>query len=91
MLSCTVQITLHEKFEIVSLVGTLQASGECHLHLSIADKSGKVIGGHMMDGCLVNTTAEVVIGALSGLQFFREFDEATGFKELCVARENADT
>jgi predicted DNA-binding protein with PD1-like motif len=54
------------------------------LHISIADKTGKVLGGHMMDGCVVNTTAEVVIASLPGLAFRREYDARTGFKELCV-------
>lgn len=72
-----------EKFEIVSLVGTLSKEG-CHLHISIADSSGKVIGGHLLDGCRIYTTAEIVIGKLSNLKFSREYDEETGFKELEV-------
>src|SRR5437660_1599827 len=39
------------KFEIISLVGTLSPGG-VHLHLGIADSSGKSIGGHLMDGCI---------------------------------------
>eukprot|EP00053_Salpingoeca_punica_P015756 m.145786 g.145786 ORF g.145786 m.145786 type:complete len:181 (+) comp16791_c1_seq2:388-930(+) len=77
-------VELNEKFEIVSLVGTLLAPpGRPHLHISIADKNGRVLGGHLMK-LLVYTTAEVVIGECSGLKFSREFDEATGFPELCV-------
>jgi predicted DNA-binding protein with PD1-like motif len=37
---------LQDKFEIVSLVGTLSTHG-IHLHISISDKDGKTIGGHL--------------------------------------------
>ena len=35
---------LENKFEIVSLVGTFGASSGAHLHLSISDGEGKMIG-----------------------------------------------
>ncbi|RMG62136.1 MAG: DNA-binding protein [Bacteroidetes bacterium] len=41
-------------FEIVSLVGTLSPDG-VHLHLSIADSSGRTLGGHLMPGCRIYT------------------------------------
>jgi predicted DNA-binding protein with PD1-like motif len=73
------------KFEIVSLVGTLGQDG-VHLHLSIADSAGKTVGGHLVAGCLVYTTAEIVIGDAQGLNFSREPDEQTGYKELRIRR-----
>ena len=69
--------------EIVSLVGTLSAEG-AHLHLSIADGEGNSFGGHLVDGCLVYTTAEIAIGDLEDLKFIRAVDPATGYKELEV-------
>src|SRR4051794_26435209 len=39
-------------FEIVSLMG--MCTGSMHLHISIADKDGQVIGGHLKDGCIVH-------------------------------------
>ena len=74
---------LEGKFEIVSLVGTLSPDG-AHLHLSISDETGKVIGGHVMDGCIVRTTAEIVIVEMSDLKFRREQDAQTGFRELII-------
>ena len=41
--------TFAGKFEIVSLVGTMGQDG-VHLHISIADNTGKTIGGHLVDG-----------------------------------------
>ncbi|HEV7474634.1 MAG TPA: DUF296 domain-containing protein [Pyrinomonadaceae bacterium] len=75
--------TFAGKFEIVSLVGTMGQDG-VHLHISIADSNGKTIGGHLVDGCLIYTTAEIVIGEARGLTFSREQDEQTGFKELRI-------
>ena len=74
----------HGHFEIVSLVGTLSASGGAHLHLSVADSTGRTLGGHLLAGCRVYTTAEIVLGALPGLVFTRETDATFGYKELVV-------
>ncbi len=75
---------LTERFEIVSLVGTLSQSG-LHLHMAIADSQGRTLGGHVMPGCLIYTTAEIVVGALSGLTFHRRLDDQTGYRELAIA------
>jgi predicted DNA-binding protein with PD1-like motif len=74
-----------DKFEIVSLVGTLSPDG-VHLHLSLSDGAGKTIGGHLVEGCTIYTTAEIVIGELKGLRFTREQDAQTGYKELRIRR-----
>jgi len=75
--------TLTGRFEIVSLVGTLSPDG-LHLHLAIADLQGQMIGGHVMSGCVIYTTAEIVIGILEGIQFQRSLDAQTGHRELRV-------
>ena len=72
---------IHEKVEIVSLVGTLSTSG-IHLHIAISDKEGKTIGGHLDNGCIIYTTAEIVIGTSLEFTFLRTIDEQTGYKEL---------
>lgn len=71
------------KFEIVSLVGTLGQDG-VHLHISISDATGKTIGGHLVPGCLIHTTAEIVIGEAEGLIFSRELDPDTHYQELRI-------
>ncbi|WP_223653721.1 PPC domain-containing DNA-binding protein [Hymenobacter psoromatis] len=71
-------------FEIVSLVGTLAASGGGHLHLSVSDSTGRTLGGHLLDGCRVYTTAEIVLAALPGLIFTRETDSTFGYQELVI-------
>ena len=78
------------KFEIVSLVGTLGQDG-VHLHISISDSAGKTIGGHLVEGCLIYTTAEIVIGEAQGLTFSREHDAETGYQELRIRRNRGVT
>jgi len=52
----------------------------------VADAQGRVIGGHVMPGCIVRTTAEVVLGLLPGWEFRRQSDTATGYLELVPRR-----
>ena len=70
-------------YEIVSLTGTLSPTGH-HLHMSISDRDCRTYGGHVLEGCTVRTTAEVVLGVLEGVAFNRPVDARTGFKELSV-------
>jgi predicted DNA-binding protein with PD1-like motif len=79
--------TFKEDFEIVSLVGTVSVNGS-HLHLAVSDKVGKVYGGHLKAGCLVDPTAEIVIGEDESSAFTRQIDQDTGFKELIIKVKN---
>lgn len=72
---------LNDKFEILSLNGTLASSG-IHLHIAIADKTGQTLGGHLDDACIIYITAEIVIGVTEEFSFIRTLDEETGYKEL---------
>jgi predicted DNA-binding protein with PD1-like motif len=75
--------TYEQKMEIVSLVGTLAEEGS-HVHISVSDSTGTTIGGHLVEGCIIYTTAEIVIGVLPNYRFAREQDEASGYKELKI-------
>lgn len=72
---------LSENLEILSINGTISVDG-VHLHISYGDEEGLVLGGHMMEGNIVNTTCELVIGELKSFEFKRAFDEETGYDEL---------
>ena len=72
-----------EDVEIVSLMGTV-AEGGCHLHVSFARENLSAFGGHLRPGCLVNTTAEIVLQELEGCSFTREPDPDTGYDELVI-------
>ena len=73
-------------FEIVSLVGTLSTHGS-HLHLSVSDATGRTLGGHLLDGCRIYTTAELVIGVMPDLLYAREPDPTSGYRELVIRKK----
>ena len=82
-------INLRDDLEILTLTGTVAGNGS-HLHISVADSSGRVMGGHVAHGCIVRTTAEVLVLLLSEWSFDRELDPATGFAELVVSRRGSN-
>lgn len=71
------------EYEIVSITGTLSPDG-VHIHISVADNNGNTIGGHLKDGCIINTTAEICIQILDDIEFKREYDNSTGYNELVI-------
>ena len=77
---------LAEALELITLSGTLSPDGP-HLHASVADAHGRMCGGHVMAGCVVRTTAEIVLALLPGWAFSREQDVETGFLELVAKAE----
>ena len=72
-----------KEYEIISLNGTVSING-IHLHISLSDIKGDMVGGHLENGCFVNTTCELILLELEDVIFTREFDEKTGYKELVV-------
>jgi uncharacterized protein len=75
--------TISGKHEILTLAGTLSTQG-IHLHMTVANSQGECIGGHLLDGCQIYTTVELVIGILPELTFSRKPDDRTGFLELAI-------
>lgn len=75
-----------EELEIVSGTGTLSINGS-HIHIAVSDINGKVIGGHLVNGSIVRTTAEIVILNFTDTEYSRVFDAGTGFAELEIIDE----
>ena len=73
-------------YEIVSITGTVSIHGS-HLHVSISNGDGVTIGGHLVSGCKIYTTAEIVIAAFSDVVYKREFAEDSGYDELTVHKK----
>ena len=73
-------LTLEEKFEIVSLVGNISPERE-HLHIGLSDGTGKSFGGHLKDGNIIYTTAEIVLGVFPELKFSKEYCQKSGWEE----------
>ena len=67
--------------EIVSLNGTV-SENRCHLHIALSKEDLTTIGGHLCEGCIINTTCELVIAELPGITIEKEFDGETGYDEL---------
>lgn len=70
-------------FEITALTGTIDPAGQ-HLHLTIADGEGRAFGGHLLPGCEIYTTAEIVVLILDDLGFARAPCPLSGHDELVV-------
>jgi predicted DNA-binding protein with PD1-like motif len=74
--------------EILSMSGNISISeGEplVHVHLTLSHATGegiKVIGGHLLEGCIVFGFAEIVILVLSDIQMIKQFDEETKTPQL---------
>ena len=74
-------------FEICSLVGTMGRDALPHLHISLSDGKGAMVGGHVLEGCTIYTTAEVVLGECGeGLTFTRPIDPETTWDELHASK-----
>lgn len=73
--------------EIISLNGTV-SKNRIHLHLSVSDSDLKMFGGHLIDGCIVNTTTEIILLELNDYIFDKEFDINTGYYELHSTKLN---
>jgi len=76
---------LRGDLEILTLAGSIAPEG-AHLHMSIADAQGRVVGGHVAMGCIVRTTAEILLAVLPEHAFSRVLDvDGTGYPELVVS------
>jgi predicted DNA-binding protein with PD1-like motif len=74
---------LRGDLEILTLAGSVSPDG-AHLHMSVSDAQGRVLGGHVGPGCIVRTTAELLLALLPGRRFARAFDPQTGYQELKI-------
>ena len=68
--------------ELISLSGTIATDAAVHLHMAVADHTGLLRAGHLLTGCVVRTTAEIIIAESADLHFSRPVDPLTGYREL---------
>jgi predicted DNA-binding protein with PD1-like motif len=64
--SCIGDIAVDEKGEII-----------IHAHIVVSNERGEAFGGHLMKGCLVSPTAELVIIEATGVNLRKAFDQKT--------------
>lgn len=72
---------INEDCEIVSLNGTVSAK-RCHVHIALSKEDMSTIGGHLCEGCTVNTTCELIIAEIPEVSIDVEDDPETGYDEL---------
>ena len=72
---------INEDCEIVSLNGTVSAQ-RCHLHIALSKEDMSTIGGHLCEGCKINTTCELIIAEIPEVFIDVEDDPETGYDEL---------
>ncbi len=78
--------TVDEDVEVVSCIGnisTLNGKAMVHAHMIVADEAGKCYGGHLMSGCRVSVTIELVI-LETAVELTRARDEKTGLNLLNI-------
>lgn len=72
-------VHIREPVEIVSCMGSISLDGEeevvAHAHISVSNEEGEVLGGHLLPGCIVSVTAEMVLVEAVNANLRRKFDE----------------
>ena len=79
--------SVDEPCEIVSATGTVSAK-RCHVHVSLSKEDLSTVGGHLVEGCLINTTCELVLGLVEGWRCGVEQDRETGYDEIVFERDD---
>ena len=77
---------IDEPCEIVSVTGTVSRK-RCHIHVALSKEDLSTVGGHLVEGCLINTTCELVLGVVEGWRCGVEQDDETGYDEIVFERE----
>jgi predicted DNA-binding protein with PD1-like motif len=76
-----------EPLELLSFNGNLsRKNGEvfihCHISISSGMEDGRAYGGHLVEGCTVLATCEVILQEIAGLEMNRKIDPVTLVNEL---------
>ncbi len=79
--------TVDKDLEVVSCMGNIASTREggliVHAHMVVADQNGRCYGGHLMPGCEVSVTMELIITELDE-DVRRARDEATSLNLLDI-------
>lgn len=59
------------------------ARAEC-VPISVSDGEGRTLDGHLVPGCSIYTTAEIVMAVFPEIVYTREYCEQSGYDELVV-------
>lgn len=78
---------IDEPCEIVSLTGTVSVE-RCHVHIALSREDLTTLGGHLVEGCIINTTCELVLLELPDWRYGVEQDDETGYDEIVFERQD---
>jgi predicted DNA-binding protein with PD1-like motif len=82
-------IEMDQPLEIVSCTGNVsirQKKVFAHAHIAVSDDKGRVFGGHVMPGCLIGGTGELVLVSALGIKLFRKLDKKTNLALLSFSK-----
>ncbi|MBI5228807.1 DNA-binding protein [Candidatus Micrarchaeota archaeon] len=66
--------------EIVSCMGNISLKEDkpfAHAHISVSNEKGEVTGGHVMSGCTIAATGELVLIEAADARLLRKLDKKT--------------
>jgi len=79
------------RLELVSCLGNVcvkeDGASMVHLHAVVSDVNGHCLGGHVLEGCKIAATAEVVIREIRGIKMERVVEKETGRLSLRLSAE----
>jgi len=64
--------------EVVSCIGNVSLREKVpmiHAHIAVSDEKGQTFGGHVLPGCLISVTGELMLVEAVGMKLERKFDE----------------
>jgi len=73
-------IEMNQQLEIVSCLGNISVKENkifAHAHISVSDDKGRVFGGHVMPGCIIAATGELVLMEAVDIRLPRKLEEKT--------------
>jgi len=73
-------IKIEDPVEIVSCMGNISLKENkpfAHAHVAVSNRKGEVVGGHVMLGCTIDATGELVLVEAVDARLLRKFDEKT--------------
>lgn len=77
-------VEIDKPLEIVSCVGNISLNEEdqvvVHAHMVVSDEKGEAFGGHLLRGCIVSFTAEMVLVVCTQTRLRRALDKKTGLR-----------
>ncbi|MGD8505449.1 MAG: DNA-binding protein [Candidatus Bathyarchaeota archaeon] len=73
-------IEMTEPLEIVSCMGNISIKEKqtlAHAHIAVSNKKGEAFGGHVLPGCIIAATGELVLVEAVDVELQRKLDEKT--------------